>query len=204
MESNKGKSKMIKKFLVVLVAFVTVFLTQSQTWAAVQNADKVQQAITVDKSTFFTQESPAMLAMKMGKGGDNSVLWIASIFIAGLGQILMGDLWRGLKFLLLEIGLAVVSAVIIPILITAGGAAGVATGFGIAGILGLVIWVAILAVHIWNIIDAYNMSQEGGGMSKLNENQMARLQEELKAATEFANNIKVSDNGSVSVRALAF
>src|SRR5687768_777764 len=108
---------MIKKFLVVLVAFVTVFLTQSQAWAAVQNADKVQQAITADKSTFFAKESPDMLAAKMGTGGANSMMWIASIFIAGLGQILMGDLWRGLKFLLLEVGLAVVSAVLIPIIV---------------------------------------------------------------------------------------
>lgn len=198
---------MIKKFLVVLVAFVTVFLTQSQVWAAVQNSDKVQQAITVDKSVFFAQEtSPDMLAMKMGRGGDTSFLWIASIFIPGLGQILMGDVWRGLKFLLLTIGLEVVWAVLAGVIL-AGAYANPGSGaglIGIFGIVGIIVWVVVIAVWIWNIIDAYSMAQEGAGMSKLNENDIANLEKQLNAVVEFANNVKVSDNGSVSVRAFAF
>jgi hypothetical protein len=204
MESNKGRVNMIKKFLVVLVAFVTVFLTQSQVWAAVQNADKVQQVITIDKSTFLAKEAPDMLAMKMGSGGANSMLWIASIFITGLGQILMGDLWRGLTFTLIVVAIWVGTAVIGGLLVS-GAVAGGGTGLlGIWGIVSLVLWIAALAVHIWNIIDAYNMSQEMSGMSKLNENDMAKLEEQLNASIEFAKNIKVSDNGVVSVRAFAF
>ncbi len=198
---------MIKRLLIVFVAFVTVFLTQSQVWAAATDTSKPSEVMVVDKSTFFNQDSPAMIAKKMGSGGmDNSILWIASIFVTGLGQILMGDLWRGLTFTLTVVGLWVVNAVLGAVVAgmvvsNPGGVAGLA---GIFGIVSLVIWLAVLGVHIWSILDAYNMSQENSGMSKLNENELAKLQNEMKKAVELANSVQVSNNGTVSVKAFAF
>jgi hypothetical protein len=211
MVSTKEKIMTIKKFLVALVAFVTVFLSQSQAWAAVNTADKVHQSITLEQKNFFAEESPAMLAAKMGSGGEKSMLWIASIFITGLGQILMGDVWRGLKFLLLEVGLVVASIILGIVLVGvaaagagSGNAAAVGAGFGLASIIGLVFLVAEVAVHIWNIIDAYNMAQEGAGMSKIQSNELANLQKQLDATVAMANSIKLSQNGTVSFKALAF
>ena len=66
------------------------------------------KTITVDKSSFFAKESPDMLAAKMGTSGGNSMMWIVSIFITGLGQILMGDTWRGFRFIWIEIFLKLI------------------------------------------------------------------------------------------------
>ena len=198
---------MIKKLLVTLIAFVTVFFTQSQVWAAANHAETTTQAINVaiDKSTFLaSDEAPAMMAKRMGDGGGNSMMWIASIFIAGLGQILMGDLWRGLKFTLLVYGIGIIGAVLGAVLAVGGAAAGTTAGFGIASIIGLVGYIAAIVFYVFNIIDAYNMSQEQAGMSKLNDQEMAKMEKELKTVMDFATSVKVSDSGAVSVRALAF
>lgn len=198
---------MIKKLLVTLIAFVTVFFTQSQVWAAATTAQTTTQAmnIAIDKSTFLaSDEAPAMIAKRMGDGGASSMMWIASIFITGLGQILMGDLWRGLKFTLLGYGIIILGSVLLPIIIGAVAGTGNLGLVSLAGTLGLVAYIAYLAVHIWNIIDAYNMSQEQAGMSKLNADEMAKMERDIKAAVEIANSVKVSDTGAVSMRALAF
>ncbi|MFN8578738.1 MAG: hypothetical protein U0354_18060 [Candidatus Sericytochromatia bacterium] len=204
---------MIKRILVTLIAFVTVFMTQSQSWAAANSAEKTTQAINVaiDKSTFLaSDDAPAMIAKRMGDGGANSMMWIASIFVTGLGQILMGDLWRGLKFIFMVVGLWAVGVIlgfvgaagaVSSVITNPGAAAGAA---GIFGIIGLVLSLGALAIHIWNIIDAYNMSQEQAGMSKLNEEQMAKLEQDMKTAMEVARKIQVSSNGAVSYSAFAF
>lgn len=204
---TRERRKMIKRLLVTLIAFVTVFFTQSQVWAAANNAEQTTQAINVsiDKSTFLaSDDAPAMMAKRMGDGGANSMLWIASIFITGLGQILMGDVWRGLRFAILAYGIIILGSILLPIIVGSLAGTGNAGLIGIAGIIGLVAWVAYLVVHVWNIIDAYNMSQEQSGMSKLNDQEMAKLEQEMKAAVEVANRIKVSNNGAVSFNAFAF
>lgn len=198
---------MIKRILVTMVAFVAVFMTQSQVWAAANNAEKTTQAINVaiDKSTFLaSDEAPAMIAKRMGDGGANSMMWIASIFITGLGQILMGDLWRGLKFALLAYGIVLVGSILVPVIVGAMASTGNLGMVSLAGTIGLVAWVAYLAVHVWNIIDAYNMSQEVSGMSKLNDQDLAKLEQEMKTAVEIANKFQVSNTGAVTFNAVAF
>ena len=198
---------MIKKLLVTLIAFVTVFFTQSQVWAAATTAETTTQAmnIAIDKSTFLaSDEAPAMIAKRMGDGGGSSMMWIASIFITGLGQILMGDLWRGLRFTLLGYGIIILGSVLLPIVLGAVAGTGNLGLISLGGTIGLIAYIAYLAVHIWNIIDAYNMSQEQAGMSKLNADEMAKMERDIKAAVEIANSVKVSDTGAVSMRALAF
>jgi ABC-type sugar transport system permease subunit len=198
---------MIKRLLIVFVAFVTLFLTQSQVWAAATDTSKSDEVIVVDKTAFFNQDSPAMIAKKMGSGGmDNSILWIASIFIAGLGQILMGDMWRGLRFTLIVYGIPIILGIIGGVIAAGavanpGGAAGL---LGIWSLVGIVGWIVSVVFYVLNIIDAYNMSKEESGMSKLNSEELAKLQQDIQKATEIANSIKVSSNGTVSVKALAF
>ena len=196
---------MLKKFLVVVVAMLTVFLGQSQSWAAVANADKVNQEITIQNNFLVADEAPAMLAAKrMGGGGAESMMWIASIFISGLGQILMGDLWRGLKFTLFVFGVPIVWGIIAGILVAALATTGNAAIVGIIGLVSMVVYLGVLAIHVWNIIDAYNMSQENAGMSKVSKEDLAKLEMDLKNAMDMAKRFNVSSNGGMNFKALAF
>lgn len=196
---------MLKKFLVVVVAMLTVFLGQSQSWAAVANADKVNQAITIQNNMLVADEAPAMLAAKrMGGGGAESMMWIASIFVSGLGQILMGDLWRGLKFTLFVFGVPIVWGILAGILGVALATTGNVAIVGILGIVSMVVYLGVLAIHVWNIIDAYNMSQENAGMSKVSKEDLAKLEMDLKNAMDMAKRFEVSANGGMNFKALAF
>lgn len=179
---------MLKKFFIVLVTMLSVFLTQSQVWAAVQQSDKVVENlnIQIDKSTFMvSDEAPAIIARRDRSSVSHtpSGLWIVSIFILGLGQILMGDALRGLKFWL----------------------------FALLGglILGIIFYplasLAILIVYIWNIVDAYNMSQEQAfdedSKAIDKDKAMALLYDKIEKLSE---KVKNSDNGYVSLNALSF
>lgn len=192
---------MIKRFLTVLVAFVTVFLYQSQTWAAVDSAEQMRDTITIERNMVLTSDdAPAMIAAKrMGSGGTESMIWIASIFVTGLGQILMGDLWRGLKFTLVVVGAWLVSAILGVLAATLAATGGVFL-LGIIPVIGLLVGLVVLGVHIWNIIDAYNMSQEMSGMSKVDSEKLA---EAIETALKVSNAVK-TDNGSFAVKAFAF
>lgn len=192
---------MIKRFLTVLVAFVTVFLYQSQTWAAVDSAEQMRDTITIERNMVLTSDdAPAMIAAKrMGSGGTESMIWIASIFVTGLGQILMGDLWRGLKFTLVVVGAWLVSAILGVLAATLAATGGVFL-LGIIPVIGLLVGLVVLGVHIWNIIDAYNMSQEMSGMSKVDSEKLA---EAIETSLKVSNAVK-TDNGSFAVKAFAF
>ena len=195
---------MKKKFITVIIAFIAVFFSQSQVWASSENL-KIQTEfnnIQIDKSIFLSlDESPAIIAKRDSQG--NNSIWIASIFFVGLGQILMGDLWRGLKFTLLVYGIGIIGTVLEAVV--TGTSAGTSAGFRLASIIGLVGYIVAIVFYVFNIIDAYKMSQEQVGVSKLNDEQeMAKMEKELKTAIELINSVKVSDSGAVSVRALAF
>jgi hypothetical protein len=47
---------MAKNLLVSLVAFLIVFISQSQVWAAAQNVDLIQNNFNIDKSVFFAKD----------------------------------------------------------------------------------------------------------------------------------------------------
>ena len=195
---------MKKKFITVIIAFIAVFFSQSQVWASSENL-KIQTEfnnIQIDKSIFLSlDESPAIIAKRDSQG--NNSIWIASIFFVGLGQILMGDLWRGLKFTLLVYGIGIIGTVLEAVV--TGTSAGTSAGFRLASIIGLVGYIVAIVFYVFNIIDAYSMSQEQAGVSKLNNDQeMAKMEKDLKTVMDFANSVKVSDSGAVSVRALAF
>ena len=187
---------MIKKIFVTLIAMFTLFFTNSQAWAATSNADKTSEVYTIEKSDLLKSDSSFEISKGIGARNTNNMLWIASIFVGGLGQILMGDVGRGLKFLIIEAIALVLPVVLLPLLLTSLAALG-----GIMLILSPILYLVFLAVHIWNIIDAYNMSQETGGMSKLNVEELANT---LEKTMEFANNVKGNNNGSVAFKALAF
>jgi len=201
---------MAKRLLVTLVAFVTVFFMQAQVWAAANQAEKAVQteSYTVGPSVFYGEDAQApyqVAGRKMGSGGTDSMIWLTSILIPGLGQFLMGDLWRGLKFFLIIVGIQVVTAILTTVIgVTAINNPGnILAGAGMASLLALIGGLAALGVHIWNIIDAYGMSQEMGGVSKLEAEEIAKLNNEMKEFIAMAQKVNVS-GGNVSVKALAF
>ena len=198
---------MKNKFIIVVIAFITLFFSQSQVWASSENLKNHTEFsnIQIDKSVFLSNdESPAIIAKRVGDVKEQSSWWIASLFIAGLGQILMGDLWRGLKFTLVAYGSIIVGTIIGYIALLGVPASDSFAQFAILIITMLVLSVAYIVFAEWSTIDAYNMSKEQAGMSKLNDEQIAKLEEDLKTVMELTNSVKVSDSGAVSVRALAF
>jgi len=191
---------MLKNFFISLVAFFTVFLTNSQGWAAANNVEKVSEVYTINTNA-FSNDTVAFEAI--GKRNTNNMLWIASIFLGGLGQILMGDTGRGLKFLLMEaalVALNIVLGIVLPLVFSAGNPAGALGALGIVSMIGLVIWVAFVVVRVWGVLDALEMSKETSGMSSIDAEKFAK---ELNTIVEIANNIRYDNNG-VSVKALAF
>jgi TM2 domain-containing membrane protein YozV len=184
---------MIKKFVISLIAFLTIFLTQSPVWASNQNAGKIQQTITIERPVFFTNQPPYLLADNISLGKDLNV-WVLSILIPGLGQMIMGDILRGLKFpLIMAAGVGLISFLFLGGIVSVGGGD---NAYGIKLISVFLYSVAlILPVYIWNIIDAYNMAQE---------EPETNLEKRIYFGFEFAEKIKISDKGAVSVKIFAF
>lgn len=201
---------MLKKLLIIFITFITIFLPQSQAWATVNNSEKIIKEIniSIDKSTFLAiDDSPALIARRerQKETNTNSIAWFSSIFIAGLGQILMGDFWRGFKFTLLVYGLAIFSGPLTyfftSILNKPG--ADFSAVFSLILIYGA-ITVAILAIYIWNIIDAYIMSKELDKTNKADDEEVSELTEKLKVTINIINSSQISENGTVSVSAFSF
>ncbi|MBC7475957.1 MAG: hypothetical protein H7263_16870 [Candidatus Sericytochromatia bacterium] len=99
---------MSKKFLISLISFLLIFTDQSQVFAQTNSMEQIakQNTYTIDKNIFFIAEkSDTSLSIK--DVDHTSKLWMASLFIPGAGQALMGDEIKGAGFFVLEIGLFV-------------------------------------------------------------------------------------------------
>jgi TM2 domain-containing membrane protein YozV len=95
--------------------------------------------------------------------GQMSPAWIGSIFIVGLGQMLLGDVGRGVLFLI-----------------------GTAVGYALFVLPGLIL-------HIWCIIDAYNMAKaqaEGDEEARLLNERIAQVEKVLNRVS--ASNAKLN------------
>lgn len=193
---------MLKKLFSLVLACLMLFTLQSQTFAAVKDAEKVDRIIQLEKHQFFDQSLSYELARRdrsrdneeESKYGNPSLagLWWLSIFIMGLGQLVMGDFWRALSFYgWLFIGAVVVFAI---------------AGTGSNGNSLAYLWGLIIA--IWSIIDAYNMSVEitrgyDDEDAYLDSTRMARLEKKLQEIELFASKVNVSGS-NISFKALAF
>ncbi len=180
---------MFKKFFITLFALITLFMSQSPVWSAVSHSAQTSEELNlqIDKSTFLvSDDSPAIIA-KRDKGSasnhSNSALWIANFFVIGLAQIIMGDAWRGIKFYLF-----IVMAIVVLVFSRFTG------------------YLLILLVRIWDIVDAYNMSQEDNDKDSMtNDQRLAKMNKLYEEKLSKLNDlIKVSGNGMVSVNAFSF
>lgn len=137
---------MIKSLFTILLTFTFIFYTSSPSWS--MNND-----LYLEKNVFSFSESNTLDSESICNGNS---AWIASVFFPGLGQVLMGDLSRGLKFPLIMIG----GAILIVFLIMGG-----SFGGSLSGQLHLLFsfFISILfsiPVYIWNIVDAYLMEKD--------------------------------------------
>lgn len=192
---------MLKKLFSLMIAFLMLFTLQSQTFAAVNQAEKVEQSIQIEKNQFFEQSLPYEMARRERSRDNDSEstygnpslagLWWLSIFITGLGQVVMGDFWRGLSFY----GWAIVAGIIIYAI----------SPYSASSMFSTVAFV----IAIWNIIDAYMMSveiTEGRDQDSFLNNsdtKMAQLEERLAELETISKNINMSGS-NVSFKALAF
>ncbi|MEK7431589.1 MAG: hypothetical protein AABZ74_00535, partial [Cyanobacteriota bacterium] len=96
---------------------------------------KQENILSKDFQPFMIAENSSVKVIKPEMG------WVGSIFVTGLGQMIMGDVMRGLKFWLFGILGAFLFNIIIK---NSGASASLSWGL----------------VHIWSIIDAYQMAEE--------------------------------------------
>lgn len=200
---------MLKRIAAFMVLLTMVFAFQGNVWAAAVHAEDTVSAQT---EVIALSENPQLAALNediqlLGATGFGGMkiepwFWVLSIVIPGLGQFLMGDVMRGILFFAAPVLVGILISVLSVVLV--GGAAatgnvGAATGAaGIVSIVALVGWLAVLAIYIWNVVDAYFMNQEKVGMSSIDPMKQAEeLQQKLMQVAEFAqkNQIVATQGG---------
>lgn len=187
---------MLKRIAAFMVLLTMVFAFQSNVWAAAIHAQDT--VVASAEEVIRLAENPQMallndhfsIAAATGFGGMKIEpwFWVLSIPVAGLGQFLMGDMVRGLLFFFAPVLLGVAAGVLVPILVGGAAATGnLAGAAGMAGIISMVIYAAVLGIWIWNVVDAYFMNQSKLGMASLEEQQKmaAELEHKLTAMVKF-------------------
>ena len=197
---------MIRKFLSVFIALFVVFVTQSQVFAATKQIDETQKNIanytyTISTQTVLDEEvqAPYQLAETKTNADMSEYIWIASIFVAGLGQILMGDvsggLWWMFKVYLLPTIIVIVASFLL--MSSSNNSSGYST-YSTPSFVTLIGGIVCIVFYIMNILDAYNMSQD-----KLSAIQIQEKLAELQNMQKFAENVSLRD-GNISYKVLAF
>ena len=186
---------MLKRIAAFMVLLTMVFAFQSNVWAAAVHAEdtvapSAEEVIRLSENpqmALLNDNLPVAAATGFGGMKIESWFWILSV-IPGLGQFMMGDMWRGILFFIAPILLSVVWSIIAGILVAgaiSGGAAGV-TGFAaIAPTIGLIVYLASLGLWIWNLVDAYFMNQTKMASIEDQQKMAAELEQKLIAMIKF-------------------
>lgn len=170
---------MIRNFLVIIIIALTTILIPCNSYAlGNQKNINISQIISSDNSNIFVSEKPYQLVNIENNENKDPSLWIASIFIPGLGQMMMGDFGRGIKFTIIAIS----SVLLFIYSITNALAPGNNTAF-----LFYLSPIVLLINHIWNIIDGVSMSQD---IIKNSESKKTSLIDEFK----FVKKITLTNN----------
>lgn len=198
---------MLKRIAAFMVLLTMVFAFQSNVWAAAVHAEdtvapSAEEVIRLSENpqmVLLNDNLPVAAATGFGGMKIESWFWILSV-IPGLGQFMMGDMWRGILFFIAPILLSVVWSIIAGILVAgaiSGGAAGV-TGFAaIAPTIGLIVYLASLGLWIWNLVDAYFMNQTKMASIEDQQKMAAELEQKLIAMIKFTeeNQVVALDGG---------
>jgi hypothetical protein len=204
---------MLKRIAAFMVLLTMVFAFQSNVWAAAVHAEdsvapSAEEVIRLTENpqlALLTDNLPVTAATGFSGMKIESWFWLLSIPIAGLGQFLMGDMWRGILFFLAPVIIGIAWSVIAGILvagsIATGNAAGAVGAAGLVGTLSLVVYAAILGIWIWNVVDAYFMNQTKMASIEDQQKFAAEMEQKLVAMIKFAdeNQIVASNFGGLGV-----
>lgn len=170
----------MKNLLIVILSFITVFISNSRAYAF-ENEAKKQEIFYLQQQEKIinTDLQPFMIAdNSTSRANVPQIAWIGSIFIMGLGQLLLGDLGRGFSFWLWFILGSIVLV------------------FTIVGVVLIPLYFVIL--HVWSIIDAYNMANDlTFTRVKLSDNK------KIKEALNILEKFSIADN-SLKFQAISF
>lgn len=169
---------MHKKLLSLFLCLITVLFVNNPAFAIEKNhtiidnyKPELSSFINVSEGT-----EPIYLARERTRSsGSNEMswLWIGSLFMTGLGQILLGEVWRGLGFMALVIGGIIV------------------IGFTMGYFGPSIGTLYALIIQIWSTVDAYNIAWR----KAYGDDEEARLiQEQLAKLEESLNKFSVSNN----------
>ena len=143
----------LKRLMVCFVALCAFLALHTPAWAAaVQTHPAPVAAEQLEFSPAQVAALQDMVAQSSGKPliKVESWTWLFSI-IPGLGQVLMGDMMRGILFFLGAAILPVAFGIVVSILAAVLGP--------IAGTLAIIGPIIGLAFWLWNLFDAYSMNQ---------------------------------------------
>ncbi|MFN8576000.1 MAG: hypothetical protein U0354_04015 [Candidatus Sericytochromatia bacterium] len=170
---------MFKKLLSLLLCLITILFINNPAMAIERNQtiiDSYKPELTSFINVSSESSEPIYLARerraKDSGTGEMSWAWIGSIFVTGLGQILLGEVLRGLAFL----GVVILGVIVIGF--TMG-----STGAVIAPLYALVF-------QIWSIFDAYGIAKrqaEGDEEARLLNEKLAQIEKVL-------NRISIENN----------
>lgn len=155
----------MNKFLASFIIFISFLLplnSYANNQMIVKDSIKInmnyKSEYFADTSVFFETQKPYQMIQDSNNIETvNPYLWLTSLLFPGLGQILMGDLSRGLRF---------ISVITFGTVLFIG-----ALGFAIVVkqdkpksyfslITSLFSFITVIISYISNIFDAYNMFQE--------------------------------------------
>lgn len=181
--------RMRKRFIIF---FITLFIIVNQypAWCVEQTTalkfSNRQAIYTIEKNIFQEKLKPYQFVSNMEndfqsepwRSNENSLLWLTSIIIPGLGQVLMGNILRGLTFtaiitvliFLLGISRAVNLTFFLGTIVTGNPSA------HLFDFVEIFIWISIAIIHIWNIFDAISLSKELSEPDNNLDTEMAELQ----------------------------
>ncbi|MBC7473994.1 MAG: hypothetical protein H7263_06850 [Candidatus Sericytochromatia bacterium] len=151
---------------IIIITFI--FCNYLPVWSN-ENIDKIIFDYRIDQNNFLTTNNSLLSISESIKSPCNSNDWIYSTLIPGLGQIKMGDQNRGLKFILSESGLLILSIIgLIIYNLTGISQSNVSTPRNIttiylgivASIIGAISVIFLPFIHFANIIDSFAMSKE--------------------------------------------
>ncbi|MFN8576097.1 MAG: hypothetical protein U0354_04510 [Candidatus Sericytochromatia bacterium] len=179
---------MFKKLLSLFLCFISILFINNPAMAIEKNQtiiDNYKPELTSFMNISSESSEPVYLARerrtKDSGTGEMSWAWIGSIFITGLGQILLGEVLRGLGFL---------AAVILG---------GVLIGV-VGGSSNPLIATYALVMQIWSVFDAYNIAKRQAEGS----DEEARLLNEKLAQIEKALDKLSIQNNKLSYNLASF
>lgn len=185
---------MLKNYFIVLFLLSIILINQNSAGATETKNNNL---------AFFKTEESYKLA-EASKLEDKTGLWKSSFFIPGLGQMQMGDNERGLNFTFLEGGLFASGIALNLVFDLVEGmdknnSSKDTANTNFARLIPHILFFSGgIATHIWNIYDAYFMSQE------IKQKQQSNISLNSKEKLLSLKDSFAISNGNISFKVLKF